>query len=113
MKVNTERRDGVLMARVDGRIDAASAADFGAAIDGLIEDGGRALLIDFERLGYINSAGLRVVIMTAKELGRRGMKFALCAMPETVREVFRISGFDTLVAIHPTEAAALAAFDGA
>ena len=111
MDVTTEREDGVLTARVEGRIDGTTAVDFGEAIRTAMEEDDRGVVIDCGKLSFISSAGLRIVLMTAKALRGRNTGFALCAMSEPIRDVFRISGFDTIVAIHPTRAEALASFD--
>ena len=111
MDVTTERQEGVLTAQVGGRIDGSNVAQFEEAIRTAIDESDRAVLIDCENLGYISSAGLRAVLMTAKTLSSRNAKFALCAMSDPIREVFQISGFDKIVAIHPSKAEALASFD--
>ena len=112
MDVTTERQDGVLSAQVGGRIDSANADEFGEAIKTAIEESDRAVILDFEKLTYISSAGLRVILLTAKTLGNRNAKFALCSLSDPVREVFEISGFDKIIAIHPSRVEALASLDG-
>ena len=72
--------------------------------------GDRAVIMDFQTLEYIGSAGLRVVFMAASEFQKRDAAFALCSPPASVAEVIRISGMDQLIAVHPSRAAALAAF---
>ena len=111
MEVITERQDGVLAARVSGRVDSTNAREFEETIRSLIEESDRAVIMDFEKLVYISSAGLRAVLMTAKNLWKRNATFALCSLPEVVREVFRVSGFDKIISIHPSKAEALAALD--
>ena len=112
MNVTAERQDGILSARVTGRIDAGNVREFEETIRTAIEDGDRAVILDFEKLVYISSAGLRAVLMTAKNLWSRDATFALCSLPDVVRAVFQVSGFDRIIAIHPTRAEALAALDG-
>ena len=65
------------------------------------------MVMDFEALAYISSAGLRVILKTAKDLKRREGNLILCAMQDYVREVFEISGFDTFLPIVPTTVEAL------
>ena len=105
-----ERNDDVLTVAVDGRLDGANVTAFEEELRTAIEETDRAVLIDCENLRYINSAGLRIVLLTAKALVNRNAKFALCSMPDPVRGVFQISGFDKIVAIHTTKAEALASF---
>ena len=79
MDVTTERQDGVLSAQVGGRIDSANAVEFEEAIKTAIEESDRAVILDFEKLTYIGSAGLRAILLTAKTLENRNAKFALCS----------------------------------
>ncbi|MYJ81940.1 MAG: STAS domain-containing protein, partial [Acidimicrobiaceae bacterium] len=65
--------------------------------------------LDFEDVSYISSAGMRVILLTAKGLQSSGMKFALCSMNDSIREVFKISGFDKIIQIHGSQSDALAA----
>ena len=76
MDVTTERQDGVVSAQVGGRIDGSNAAEFEEAIRTAIEESDRAVILDFEKLVYISSAGLRAILLTAKSLGNRNAKLA-------------------------------------
>jgi len=111
MELTIERDGSAVTAKVNGRIDSTNARDFEEAIRTKIEDGDSAVIMDFENPSYISSAGLRAVLMTAKALRGRNAGLALCALSDPVREVFRISGFDSIVGIHPSRADALASFD--
>lgn len=111
MEVRTERNDGVLSAHVSGRVDSTNAREFEEAIRSVIEDNDRAVILDFEKLVYISSAGLRAVLMTAKNLWQRDAAFALCSMSEIVREVFEVSGFDKIITIHSSKDEALASLN--
>ena len=112
MDVTMERRDGVLSVDVEGRIDGSTVMAFQEAIESAVEDGDRAVIVDCERLEYVGSAGLRTVLAIAKSLSNRDTRFALCSLPDQVRVVFEKSGFDTIIAIHPSQAEALASLDG-
>ena len=111
MDVTTEREDGVLSVRVEGRIDGSTALAFYEAIETAIADGDRAVIVDCERLSYIGSAGLRTVLAIAKSISNRDARFALCSLSESVQKIFENSGFDTIITIRPSQAEALAAFE--
>ena len=64
--------------------------------------------MDFEKLVYISSAGLGAILLTAKSLGNRNTKFAICYLSDQIRKIFEISGFDKVIAIHPSKSEALA-----
>ena len=109
--VTTERHDDILSADVGGRIDGSNVVQFEEAIRTAVEDSDRAVIMDFEKLAYISSAGLRAVLLTAKTLQGRNAKLVLCSLADPIREVFEISGFDKILPIHPTKAEALASLE--
>ena len=71
-----------------------------------------ALVLDMENLTYISSAGLRVILLVSKKLQRLSAKFGICALSESIGEVFQISGFDKIISTHRTQADALSAING-
>ena len=111
MEITTERQDRVLSVHVSGRIDAGNASEFEETVRTAIEDGDRTVIMDFENLLFISSSGLRVVLMTAKRMRRRDAAFALCSLSGALLDVFRMSGFEKIIAIHPTRADALASLE--
>ena len=111
MEISTGRQDDVLTIRVSGRLDGASTREFAGSIEAAVGAGERAVILDFECVSYVGSAGLRAVLMTAKSLWKQDTAFSLCAPSNAVRQVFEISGFDRIVPIHPTRADALAFLD--
>ena len=52
----------------------------------------KALTLDFERLEYISSAGLRVLLAAQKIMNRQG-EMKLVHVNETVKEIFEVTGF--------------------
>jgi len=85
------------------RFDAYSAKDVQTALEKVIDDGSVKLVCDFSQTDYISSAGLRVLLATAKRLKREGGAIALCCMKPYVREVFETAGFTQLFQIFNSE----------
>ena len=112
MGVETERVGDILIAKMGGRVDGANAREFQVALEAVIDPGERAVILDMEQLSYISSAGLRVILLTARALQDRNAKFAICSLSEAIREVFQISGFDKIISVHTSQAEALASFNG-
>ena len=112
MEINAERDGATVIARPTGRLDGSNAGEFQEALEGAIEESDRALVLDFEDISYISSAGLRVILLTARSLQGNGGQMALCSLDAPIREVFAISGFDTIIPIHGTRDEALAAVSG-
>ena len=107
MDIATRTRNDVTIVALAGSLDSKTSPQAQQALDGILAGGGRKLLIDFTALDYISSAGLRVLLATAKRLSGAGSALRLFGMNETVREVFQISGFSAIFAVRATEADAL------
>lgn len=106
----TEAQEGkALVVSPAGRLDSVTAAGFEAQILKHIADGSSRIVLDFSKLDYISSAGLRVVLLAGKKLKAAGGKLALSGLNQQIREVFSISGFISIFAVHPDRASAAAA----
>jgi anti-anti-sigma factor len=110
--VDIEQRalDDVSVVQVTGNLDTNTAPDMQTCLDELVEAGATRIVVDFATLDYISSAGLRVLLVTAKRMRGAGGTLRLCGLNETVQEVFEISGFSTIFNLHGDEAAAISAF---
>lgn len=109
MKVTKEKEGETLVAKVDGRVDGTNAGEFQKALEAVITEADRVMILDCEKLSYMSSAGLRVVLLTARSLQRQNSKFAVCSLSEEIGSVFQISGFDRIIPVHASIADAHAA----
>lgn len=100
--------DGHIIVRVQGRLDVVACKAFEARLAAHIEAPQPLVVLDFSDCAYISSAGLRSVLIAAKKCKANATALVLAGMNATVREVFRVSGFDRMVAIEPDVATALA-----
>lgn len=95
---------------VTGRVDASNAARLESEILAAIEQSGPALIIDLTQLGYMSSAGLRVMLVAAKRAKAAGGKAVIQGAQPAVAEVLKMSGFDRIIPLAADEAAARAQF---
>ena len=108
--VKWRREGGVAIASVLGRIDNASADEFRSLVDEGLGTDDDFLIVDMEKVAFMSSAGLRACLILARKVGRG--KFALCSLTQLNREVVAISGFDQLIPVHESQAAAIDAVGG-
>ena len=111
MELNTERDGATLIAKAGGRVDGTNASEFQDALKDVISVDDTAVILNFEELSYISSAGLRVILLTAKDMRTANVKFAVCSLSQSVRDVFTISGFDQIIDIHDDQQKALSAVE--
>ncbi len=107
MDVTSQRTDAALIVSAEGRVDGANARKFQKAVENVINDGDRAVVLDMAGLNYISSAGLRSILLIAKGLQKRNSQFAVCSLQDPIREVFRIVGFDKIVSIYDSQGEAI------
>jgi anti-anti-sigma factor len=106
--IEQEQQGEVRILALSGRLDTETSADLELALQDLQAAGAAHFLIDMAAIGYVSSAGLRVLLALAKQLdGGRG-SLRLCELNPAVMEVFDVAGFSRLFSIYPTRAAALA-----
>jgi anti-anti-sigma factor len=103
-----ERMDGAVIVALTGRLDSGAAPSLDQALSPLVEPDGR-LVLDLTKLDFVSSAGLRIFLKTAKQAKAARAGMALCGLNDSVRDVFEISGFMTIFAVHADRAEALAA----
>ena len=109
MELTFDRHDEVLIVIANGRLESANAAEFYNTVKAEIDAGDRAVIMDFEALEFLGSAGLRAVFMTATDLEKREAGLAVCSPPEPIAKVIRLSGMDQMIPVHSSRADALAA----
>jgi anti-anti-sigma factor len=84
---------------LDGRLDGRGAEE----VEATLMDAGRQaslLLVDLAAVPFIASAGIRVLLATAKAMSRRGAELHLVSPSPMVRDVLITAGIDMLLPIH-------------
>ena len=97
MTIDKKKEGNRLVLAVSGRLDTMTAPELENVIKENL-DGVEELVLDFENLEYISSAGLRVVLGTRKAMGDNG-KFSVRNLCSDVREIFDITGFSDIITI--------------
>jgi anti-sigma B factor antagonist len=110
MEIDIKEVGSVTVLGFSGNLDTNTAPDAESQINGLMDGGASRILIDFENLNYISSAGLRVLLATAKKMITIDGALKICSLNKTVYEVFDISGFNKILSLEANEEDALASF---
>ena len=82
-----------------GRLDSNTSNLIEKSILNLFDINNQYVLIDFTSLNYISSAGIRVIIMSAKKAKKQNGRLILFNLSTDVRSVFEISGLLTILEI--------------
>ena len=110
MNISSRTSGDVTIVAFAGSLDSNTSPAAQQAIDEILTGGVKKMVADFTALDYISSAGLRVLLGTAKKLTTAGGALHLFGLNDSVREVFQISGFATILNVSRTEADAMRGF---
>lgn len=99
MDITHTKESEVSVITINGRLDAATAPVADKIINTILEGSCSRMLIDFSMLDYLGSGGLRVILAATKALKRKRGQIVLCSLPNLVKEIFEVSGFNSVIPI--------------
>ena len=100
METTTQKFKQCDMITVKGRVDSATAAQLGEALEAITKDGRYKIVLDMSGMEYMTSAGMRVLLATQKECKKlsRG-EVVLAVVPERIKDALDLAGFIPLFTI--------------
>ncbi len=107
MQISVKTANEVTVLAFEGSLDTQTSPDALTQLTQLIEGGDKKIVVNLEKLHYISSAGLRILLAAAKQLKTADGELRICDLNEVVKEVFDISGFSTIFKIFESETDAL------
>ena len=108
MDVTVSYEKNTMIVTVVGRIDSTTSSELEAWAREALNPPEYDVVMDFSRLDYISSAGLRTMLNISKSINKYSHTFALCRVQDHIREVFEISGFDSFIPIYRSREESLA-----
>ena len=97
LNITKNVEDSTLKFALEGRLDTVTAPQLETAIKESI-DGATALVLDFEKLEYVSSAGLRVILSAQKIMNVQG-EMKITHVQKPVMEILEITGFADILTI--------------
>lgn len=97
MNIKKTQKAAALTIALEGRLDTTTAPELEAELKASL-DGVSQLVFDMEKLDYISSAGLRVLLSAQKVMMKQG-KMKVIHANETVMEIFEVTGFSDILNI--------------
>ena len=96
MHIEKQRNQNKLTLTLEGRLDTSTAPMLEAELSTM--DGVTELVLDFAKLEYISSAGLRVLLATQKVMNKQG-SMVIKNVKEVIMDIFQITGFIDILTI--------------
>ena len=97
MTINKKTEGSKLTLVLEGRLDTTTAPELEAVVKSDLA-GMTEVVMDFEKLDYLSSAGLRVILAAQKTMNKQG-SMVICHVNETIMEVFEVTGFSDILTI--------------
>jgi anti-sigma B factor antagonist len=110
MNIVTKDADGIKVVMFAGELDTNAAPELEKEFNQLLDQGVNKILVNCEKMDFISSSGLRVLLATAQKLKDSNGELRVCCLNEDVQEVFDISGFSTILMVFKDESEALQGF---
>ena len=99
MQIETSNIDQTVVLAIKGRMDVIAAMEYEKAITACLQRGDCKFVVDLDALDYISSAGLRSLLTIAKKVKESKGTVNFCNVKGVVKEVFAMSGFDSILPI--------------
>ena len=107
MQFPEEMIDGGVIFRPTARIDGSELIQTETRVEELIGSGHKRILVDMSGVNFVNSAGLRTLLIVGKRLQTAGGVLSLFALQENVARVFEIARFNNIFPIFNSQSDAL------
>ena len=100
---------GTKIIDIDGEITAFCETVMMDAYGEAAQPGTTAIVLNFERLGYMNSGGIGLLVTMLIRAQRNGHRLSAFGLTDHYRQIFSLTRLDEAIAIFDTEASAIAA----
>ena len=97
LNLNKTVESGKALYALEGRLDTVTSPDLEKDLKDSLA-GVTELVLDFEKLDYISSAGLRVLLSAQKTMAKQG-EMKIIHVNETIMEIFEVTGFTDILTI--------------
>ncbi len=97
LNVNKRKENDKAFLALEGRLDTMTAPELEKELQEIL-GGLTGLTLDFDKLDYISSAGLRVLLSAQKTMSRQG-EMKIVHVKDTIMEIFEVTGFTDILTI--------------
>jgi anti-sigma B factor antagonist len=111
MQIDTRDVAGMTVVDMVGRLDTSTSGDAYDQMVAIAKSGASKVILNLDKVEYVSSAGLRVILTAAKLLKSSMGEMKICHANGVVKEVLESSGFDHIIDIYDEENEAIAALN--
>lgn len=99
MKIEIKKEDEIFVVELEGRMDTNTSPDFQKELEDYYSKEGFNLILDFDKLDFVSSAGLRVLLLIQKKAKALNGKMVIKNVKPEIKEVFDMTGFSDILTI--------------
>jgi len=96
MTIQTQLDESTLTMEIEGRIDTLTSSELAKAVEELPENI-TSLILDFTKVFYLSSAGLRVILMAQNRMNAKNGGMVIRGASKNILGVFKVTGFDSFL----------------
>jgi len=98
MTINKTQDKGKVTITIEGKLDATTAPEFQNVLI-LAFDDAKEIVLDFAKLVYISSAGLRVLLAGQKKSFAKDVPMKILNVSQDIEDIFNMTGFASILSI--------------
>jgi anti-anti-sigma factor len=100
VKIDRREFGPVTVLELDGRLDSRTSEALEKALNETWEHGVTRIVLDCERLRYVSSAGLQVLLVAGQITESKGGRVVFCHLRRNLGEIFAMTKFDTIFSVY-------------
>ena len=107
MLLTKEQINDATIIHCEGRLDATTTIKLENSINQLVDNKNLRIIVDFNKIDYLSSAGMRLLLSMTKRLKSINGQLVLCAIHDDVMEIIKMAGFEQILNIYYSQDDAL------
>jgi anti-anti-sigma factor len=108
MEVLRKIINGILIVGIEGQIRISTQNEFKEFFSRLVEENSSGtVILDMAGIGYINSAGIGMIVDSFRKFRENGGRFVLCSLMPDIEKLFEVTKLNRFIEIYPSEEEAI------
>lgn len=107
MNINVRNESDISIVSLEGRMDWKALSEFSGSVAQLADSGSKKVLLDFSKMEYMSSAGIRALIEAMQTVEKAGGTLAISSPSDTLMELFKVVQLEKVIKIYKSELEAI------
>ncbi|MCD6460980.1 STAS domain-containing protein [bacterium] len=103
MQLHINKHDDIVVIEIEGEVDLYHSPSLRKELASQINHGEKKVLLDFEKVKYIDSSGLATLIEGLQKMNKSKGKFVLCGLNSSIYDIFEVARLDGVFIVKNTQ----------